>query len=150
MDQQRFDSVTRMLGAGRSRRQVMKAMAGGAIALTAVEHASAQTCGVLGDECDIVNENADCCNGLVCFEAICDNPSGLCMAEDEYCGSNDFECCEGLDCVSDYCATVASLPDTGAGRASGKNSLLSLGLIGSVAAFLASKTVRRSSVDVEC
>jgi hypothetical protein len=96
----------------------------------------------LGDECDIANENADCCNGLVCFEALCDNPSGLCMDEEEYCGDNELECCEGSTCVFSYC-TAASLPDTGVGPSKKESSILGAGLLAG-AALLAGKLVRRA------
>lgn len=109
MDHQRFDEFTRLIGAGHSRRGVIKLLAGGfaagVLGVASRGQASAQTCGVLGEEC---TGNDDCCDGLVCFEALCDNPSGLCMEDGEFCGSEGLECCEGLDCVDDYCAATAT------------------------------------------
>jgi hypothetical protein len=145
MDHQRFDSLTRKMASARSRRQVLKAAAGAAVGFSVVHPASAQTCGVLGDPCDVANESADCCNGLTCFEALCDNPSGLCMAEGEFCGSSGLVCCDGLECTSDYCEAISTLPGTGAGTSAGKHSLLGAGLLAAAAAFFAGKGLGRKS-----
>ena len=151
MDHQRFDEFTRQIGVGRSRRQVIKLLAGGlAAGLLGVAgrgRAAAQTCGVLGDDC---TGNADCCTGLVCFEALCDNPSGLCMDEGEFCGSAGLECCEGLDCTDDYCAAT-TLPGTGVGSSAGRgisSSLLGAGVVAGVAAALAGKRLRAREAPV--
>jgi hypothetical protein len=77
MDHQRFDDIARQLGHDRSRRDVFRLLAGGlAAGLLGVAgrgRAAAQTCGALGDAC---TDNTDCCSGLTCFEAVCDNPKG--------------------------------------------------------------------------
>jgi hypothetical protein len=151
MDSQRFDQFARLIGVSRSRRSVIGLLAGGLAAgflgPTRRDRAAAQTCGVLGDDCA---ENADCCTGLVCFEALCDNPSGLCMDEGEYCGSAGLECCEGLDCTDDYCVGTA-LPDTGIGSASDSGigaSLLGAGVAAGVTAALVGKRLRAQEVPV--
>jgi hypothetical protein len=109
MDHQRFDEFVRFLGHGRSRRDVFRILAGGLAAgllgMAGRNRAAAQTCGVLGDAC---TDNTDCCTGLTCFEAVCGNPSGLCMDEGEFCGAEGLECCEGLSCTDDYCASAAT------------------------------------------
>jgi hypothetical protein len=151
MEHRRFDEIARQIGVGRSRRQVLKLLGGGLAAglLGAArrDRAAAQTCGVLGDEC---TGNEDCCNGLVCFEALCDNPSGLCMSDGEFCGSEGLECCEGLTCTNDYC-TATELPGTGVGtnaeRAIG-SSMLGVGVAVGTAALLAGKRLRAQEVPV--
>jgi len=145
MDHQRFDEVTRLFGAGHSRRRAVKLLAGGLAAgflgVSRRGEGSAQTCGVLGDDC---TDSADCCNGLTCFEAQCDNPSGLCQEEEEFCGSKGLECCEGLTCTDDYCAAT-ELPNTGAGDSADRGisaSLLGAGLAAGAAAVLVGKRLR--------
>jgi hypothetical protein len=147
MDQRRFDDLARSLAAGRTRRHVMRAAAGGIaagfLAIGTRRGVEAQTCGVLGDDCA---EVADCCNGLTCFEAKCDNPSGLCMDSGEFCGSSGLECCSGLVCTNDYCA-ASSLPSTGTGSVADDDSasLLGLGAVAGAGALLAAKLLRDQS-----
>jgi len=93
MDGQRFDDLTRALGATRSRRQVLRALAGAAAAaLTGAAHrrpAAAADCGRDGEPCGCCRGGLTCTNGTCCpDERAC---NGAC------CPSGHR--CEGGACV---------------------------------------------------
>ena len=125
MDGQRFDSVTRLIGAGASRRRVLKVLLGGVVAGAAAVRgrgeASAGCVEVVGTSCA-----TNCCGaGLVCVDSTgtecevfggnidctCQIPS-ICAREGDPCSLEVFapgvraltvalDCCEGLVCEFD-------------------------------------------------
>jgi hypothetical protein len=72
MDDRRFDSLAKGLARGRSRRDVLKLFAGGAaggaLAIRALDEASAQCA---GDGALCGGMYADCCAGYVCSASYC-------------------------------------------------------------------------------
>ena len=72
MDDQRFDSLTKGLARGRSRRDLFKLLAGGAaggaLAIRALDDASAQCA---GDGALCGGMYAACCDGFVCQSGYC-------------------------------------------------------------------------------
>ncbi len=132
MDSQRFDRLTRHVGKQTSRRDAIKATAGGTLALLGlgVLSRTAAAVGFNGDACDT---SADCRDGLECRGAsrgllggtlegapygppgITDVPpfapsSGVCRYRDscanegQSCQRND-DCCNGenLECGNNHC-----------------------------------------------
>lgn len=100
----RFDELTRELASGRSRRDVLRMMIGGAAgfaALRMTEGVEAQGTCVFetGAPCE---SNANCCEPYVCFEGQCDIPKG-CVDPGLLC-VDDFPCCEGSICVEGVCS----------------------------------------------
>jgi MYXO-CTERM domain-containing protein len=97
-----------------------------------------------------------CCPGLTCFEAVCDNPSGLCLDKGEFCDDKNFLCCDGLVCHHHTCkapkpqpapapkpATVTTLPSTGSGSDDDPGSgLMGAAALGGLAAIIAAKRLR--------
>jgi len=106
-----------------------------------------------------------CCPGLTCFEAVCDNPSGLCLDKGEFCDDKNFLCCDGLVCHHHTCkepnpqptpepttpepttpATVTTLPSTGGGPDDGSGAAwLGAAALGGMAAFIAAKRMREKT-----
>lgn len=106
MDGQRFDSLTRSLGAATSRRGIAKALAGmamggvGAPLGLGVMDASAKNCSGEGGSCKKKNK---CCNGLKCnnkkkckYQHSCGGKKG------DYC-QNNGDCCNKLKCKGNKC-----------------------------------------------
>jgi hypothetical protein len=104
MKTNRFDEMTKQLAAGRSRRDLLRMMIGGAAAIAAVrvvDRVEAQGTCVFetGASCE---SNANCCEPYVCFEAQCDIPKG-CVDPGQLC-VDDFPCCDGSLCVEGVCS----------------------------------------------
>ncbi len=155
MDNQRFDALTRGLGARTSRREAMKwigAATLGAFGLSLshiAKPASAQsTPGGFGDPCDMVE--GSCQTPYTCFEGTCDLPRG-CVSEGLPC-VEDFPCCadEGLTCMEGICAGVPStiLPATGVGIPDDSRRAAGLALAGA-AVVVAGKLIRDKERDTE-
>lgn len=99
MDGQRFDAVTRLVGAGSSRRSVLAALASGTVfGVVRSRHALATTtCVPLQGSCDSADE---CCDE----NAACDEIFGTCcLPAGSQCGSGD-DCCPDVSCYSGFCA----------------------------------------------
>jgi hypothetical protein len=120
--------MTRLFGAGTSRRKVLRGLIGGAGAVTVAGatnrfSASAQQCRTFGETCQLnPGQGNECCEGLDCADpgagqGICGCPSGTqwcesagaCLDPNEQCCIDD-DCphcssCEGGDCVpyAEYC-----------------------------------------------
>jgi hypothetical protein len=103
MDGQRFDSFTRLLASGGSRRGLLRAVAGLGVGLlvgigrngpVAADH-----CGLLGTTCD--PEGRPCCPGFGCdpdtltCERVCASLTDPCAA--------DGDCCPDLFCIEGAC-----------------------------------------------
>jgi hypothetical protein len=152
MDNERFDALTRGLGARSNRRTALRWL--GAAALTAAgvrratEAAAAQaTPGGYGDPCEQVA--GSCQAPYTCFEAICDLPRG-CVGEGQPC-VDDFPCCEdeGTSCIDGICAVAAvHLPDTGVGLPDDTSRVAGLGLA-AAAVLVAGKLIRDKERDHE-
>lgn len=101
VDGQRFDDATRLLGAGASRRSVIKRMAGALMGLGAAgvagRRASAGACLGEGSSC---NAEADACcaaDGLSCIDSTCQL---ACVESGADCGGKSGAvCCTGLVCA---------------------------------------------------
>lgn len=91
MDGTRFDDLTRWLAATRTRRNLARAAAGGAIAAAAIRNdpPGAQACSPLGGYC---KNTKDCCEPNRCIYAECAH----CIATGDPCKDN-------ADCCSDMC-----------------------------------------------
>ncbi len=153
MDNQRFDALTRGLGARANRRDAMKwigAAALGALGVSRLSQtAAAQTTpGGFGDPCEMVE--GSCQAPYTCFEATCDLPRG-CVGNGQPC-VDDFPCCEdeGLTCVDGICAvaTGTSLPATGVGIPDDTGRVAGLALAGA-AVLVAGKLIRDKERDPE-
>lgn len=154
MDTQRFDALTRGLGARATRRSALRwigAMALGSIGLARQAAARAQAepePGTYGDPCEIFE--GSCQAPFTCFEAVCDLPRG-CVGAGQPCVA-DFPCCadEGLACIEGVCAveTETSLPSAGVGIPNDTGRVAGLALAGA-AVLVAGKLIRDNERDPE-
>jgi hypothetical protein len=153
MDNQRFDALTRGLGARANRRDAMRWIGAGLLATLglsrAAEAGAAQAIpGTLGDPCEMVE--GSCQAPYTCFEAICDLPRG-CVGEGQPCVA-EFACCEdeGLVCIDEICAvpTGTALPATGIGIPDDSGRVVGLALAGA-AVVVAGKLIRDKERDPE-
>lgn len=152
MDNERFDALTRGLGARANRREAVRWL--GAAALTAAglsrltETAGAQaTPGDYGDPCEPVA--GSCQAPYTCFETICDLPRG-CVGAGQPC-VDDFPCCEdeGTSCIDGICAVAEPrLPATGVGLPDDTSRVAGLGLA-AAAVLVAGKLIRDKERDSE-
>jgi hypothetical protein len=106
LDSERFDCLTRSLGAETSRRNIAKALAGvalaGALAPFGVDAApeAAKRCGGKHDKC---KKNKDCCKGLKCkHNGKCKYKNSCGGKKNDYCKKNS-DCCSGLKCQGHKC-----------------------------------------------
>lgn len=111
MDDRSFDALARVLGSGRSRRQIIKALASGALGVAAAgvgrERASAAHSRSVGNSC---SRNADCASGLCVQES---RTRKIC-----HCGSASDcpaapDACRSSVCLAGVCAgspVVCSAP----------------------------------------
>jgi len=106
VDRNRFDCLTRSLGAASTRRNAMKlAVAGGlgALGLAGAAETLAK-CDGAGKSC---RKNKNCCRGLRCNVPVgavtgtCEYKGG-CGKKNQYCKDNR-DCCGGLRCVNNTC-----------------------------------------------
>jgi hypothetical protein len=116
MDTTRFDRLTREFAATRSRRGVLKLLAGavGALGVTTLAGSSslAQTCQNEGGDCSV---HADCCGSLGCLDNTCAGVQAGCADPGEFCDSNDA-CCQGFYCNFDsVCAAAPECAGDGEG-----------------------------------
>jgi hypothetical protein len=95
MDANRFDRLTRAMGAARNRRQMAKTAGAGvlaAVGMTALGRATlgqelqAESQGFKGDDCDV---NQDCRRGLLC------NQSSFTCQYKRNCGGKKNDACQG-------------------------------------------------------
>jgi hypothetical protein len=152
MDNERFDALTRGLGARANRRAVLRWL--GAATLTAAgirgvtETTAAQTSpGGYGDPCEQIT--GSCQAPYTCFEATCDLPRG-CVGEGQPC-VDDFPCCddEGTSCIDGICAVPEiQLPATGVGLPDDTSRVAGLGLA-AAAVLVAGKLIRDKERDHE-
>ena len=111
MDSNRFDQLTRALATDMSRRSVLGTLLAAAGALLFPRSGRA-ACIKPGQTC---KQGDECCAGHICFEAICDCPSGIfddqgncaprgasCTASGGACKQDD-ECCSGYTCFEGLC-----------------------------------------------
>ena len=105
MDGQRFDAVTRVLGHGLLRRDVLKVLATGAIS-GAAARAGEKTVNAAGNLTDYCKENSECNSPLVCINRECDHcrKSGSCHVG---------WCCKGYSCEHGECVACASGKSSG-------------------------------------
>jgi hypothetical protein len=152
MDNERFDALTRGLGARANRRDALRWLGVAALAATGIrgttETAAAQsTRGGYGDPCEPVA--GSCQAPYTCFEAICDLPRG-CVGEGQPC-VDDFPCCadEGTSCIDGICAVAEiQLPATGVGLPDDTSRVAGLGLA-AAAVLVAGKLIRDKERDHE-
>jgi hypothetical protein len=134
MDDQRFDSLTKGLARGRTRRDVLKIFAGGAaggvLAMRALGEASAQCA---GDGALCGGMYADCCSGFVCSNSYC-------VAE---APAQEPEPATTTDTST---TTTTTMPATGSGPASTDTTpWLGVALAGGAAAWLAGRELRKDA-----
>lgn len=67
MDDRRFDNLTRALSGTRSRRQLLRSLAGAAAALLVPGAANAAPCGKEGQQCGCCRSDLTCTNGTCCL-----------------------------------------------------------------------------------
>lgn len=132
MDDQQFDSLTRGLAKGRSRRDLLKLFAGGAaggvLAMHALDEASAQCA---GDGALCGGMYADCCSGFVCS-------SSYCVAE--------APAPEPEPATTTDTSTATVMPATGSGPATANTTpWLGVALAGGAAAWFAGRELRKSA-----
>jgi hypothetical protein len=132
MDDQRFDSLTKGLARGRTRRDLLKLFAGGAaggvLAVRALDEASAQCA---GDGALCGGMYADCCAGFVCS-------SSYCVAEAPAPAPEPA--------TTTDTSTAAAMPATGSGpAATDKTPWLGVALAGGAAAWLAGRELRKDA-----
>lgn len=124
MDGTRFDALTRMIGSGLNRRQVLRGLMGGAGAVTvaAVFKQGAGAQGNCDPNADTVvcpegsfheglnkkpaggccNGNGNCCSNI-CTDNFCvDGVVPACIPDGVEC-SQVAPCCEGLECIEGFC-----------------------------------------------
>ncbi len=102
LDTNRFDQLTKELATARSRRGVLKILAGAAFALgvTGIKARTTRAqCGNRGDTC---TAQPDCCGSLNCLDGLCGGPQAGCSGPEENC-SLDSECCGRLTCIDGAC-----------------------------------------------
>lgn len=123
MDTRRFDSLTKTMATGASRRTVLKGLFGGAALgagftlMPRITEAEDGICIEPGESCEMVDGATPCCGSYTCFEALCDNARG-CWDTDQIC-DDQYPCCdESLSCIDGTCQSggeVDALPGTGSG-----------------------------------
>ena len=104
MDGRRFDQWTRGIVDGASRRGVIKALAGSALAGVAVRvgigrATVAAACDYNGDSCD---RDRDCCEGLICRRGECIYARDCGGRRGDACKRDD-DCCRGFLCDRKEC-----------------------------------------------
>ena len=152
MDKERFDALTRGLGARATRRDALRWLGASALAAVGVSGMTvpvrAQTTpGGFGDPCELVE--GSCEAPYTCFEAICDLPRG-CVGAGQPCVA-DFPCCEdeGTVCLDGICAVpTTELPATGVGIPDDTSRVAGLGLA-AAAVLVAGKLIRDKERDSE-
>lgn len=165
MDTRKFDDLTRSLGAGKSRRTVIKGLFGGVVGGIAIagrpaygalaqlgcgsdeQCAESEICcnGVCAAiQCciDEADPNARCPEGTSCFEGYCDELCSYYGCEDGAC------CCPDNSCSADCCNTpINVLPATGSGAESTGGAWVAAAAVGGAAAYLAARKVRTPEGD---
>lgn len=111
VDSQRFDLLARQLAAPRTRRGIVKTLAGallgaGAVARGARAGSAQATCAGMGAYCTATE---DCCEGFVCGEGGTCIAAAECAAEGESCAA-DEQCCAGI-CCAGFCRNIACCID---------------------------------------
>jgi hypothetical protein len=152
MDNERFDALTRGLGARANRREAMRWLGAAALIAAGITRgtvdAGAQTTpGAYGDPCE--HFAGSCQAPYTCFEAVCDLPRG-CVGEGQPC-VEDFPCCEdeGTICIDGICAVPEpQLPATGVGLPDDTSRVAGLGLA-AAAVLVAGKLIRDKERDHE-
>jgi hypothetical protein len=106
MDDNRFDSLTRALGSGRSRRGVLKtlgAAALGAIGLTTVgEAAAAPPASKPSKPSKCYGDHSSCTNGKQCCSGTCTNRTCAPAVPVDLCAGKT--CDDGNECTTDSCS----------------------------------------------
>jgi hypothetical protein len=140
MDTQRFDSLTKALATGTSRRSLLKLFAGGAVAtgLAAVklDDATAQDCawGACSSSEDCDDPNYPDCDGTCCVASM---STGTTPAPAESTGG-----------TTSSGATVTTVTNTGSGPVAGDSrTWMGLAAAGGVAAWVASKLHQKQEAE---
>lgn len=138
MDNTRFDSLARAMATGKSRRDVLKLLAGGvaggALAMTAVDDAPA-ACHNL--PCDDANP---CCAGTECSGGVCLEMSAPAPAPAAPAAETD----------TGGTTAAAALPATGVGPAGvDSGAWLGAAVAGGAAAWFATRILRREREDAK-
>jgi hypothetical protein len=153
MDGSTFDKWTRLFADRRSRRAVVKGVAGAAVAVAAVaampeQNAAADDhCGLPGGGCLGDELASDCCEGLICVSGVCESDVPTVFCPDDYECDDDQTCISGV-CVDDEIGTTdgeVEAPNTGAGTAAGVNLAGAAALAG--AAVIAGAVVRNRKAE---
>jgi hypothetical protein len=138
MDHERFDSLARAMAIGKSRRDVLKLLAGGAaggaLAITAFDDVAAECHGIACSDDSGCCTGAPFCSGGVCATAMAaPEPAAEAPADDDAAGG-----------------TTAALPSTGIGPAGADSGAwMGAALAGGAAALFASKVLRRNREETE-
>lgn len=105
---ERFNDFARALATGRSRRDAIKLLIGGAAGIAVAGAAfdinvaaQATECPGEGDSC----ENTDCCDGFTCNDDLVCTAVEICSAEGESC--ENMACCDGLSCDANLACVVS-------------------------------------------
>jgi hypothetical protein len=145
MDSKRFDSLTRAMATGKSRRDVLKLIAGGAaasgLAVVKLDDASAQQCAwgacTTSDDCDdpVYPE----CDGQCCQVAMTDTATTAPPASADETGG-----------TTTSGETVTTVTNTGVGPdGAASGAWMGAALAGGAAALFASKVLRRNREETE-
>jgi hypothetical protein len=140
MDKERFDSLARALAIGKSRRDVLKLLAGGAaggaLVVTAFDDAAAECHGIA------CSDDTGCCNGApYCVSGVCAvQMAAEAPAEEE----------TTTEQASGGTTTATTVPNTGIGpEGAGSGAWMGAALAGGAAALFASKVLRRDQSEAE-
>lgn len=91
VDGQRFDELTRLIGAGATRRRVLKGLTGALLGVGGLAGARSAMAGAVCQTEGAACGELECCGELVCFA---DNTCQTCSEADAACASSS-ECCSG-------------------------------------------------------
>src|SRR4051794_8877408 len=104
MDHDRFDSLTRVFGSGRSRRGVLKGLTGMAVGglLAAVGIGEAGAAPPTGKPSKCYGDHSSCTNGKQCCSGTCTNRTCAPAVPVDPCAGKN--CNDGNECTTDSCS----------------------------------------------
>ena len=141
MDHERFDSLARAMATGKSRRDVLKLLAGGAaggaLAITAFDDVAAECHGIA------CSSDAGCCTGApFCSGGVCATAMAAPAAEAPVAEAPADDSAQGGT------TTAQTMPATGAGpMGTDSGPWIGAALAGGAAALFASKVLKRDRAE---
>lgn len=107
MDKKHFDEVTRLLGAGATRRTGIRALVGGLVGIGVAAGATGVDAQKKRDKCTGNRRcGGECCRpGFACVLGRCQQTQNSCTPQGNSCDSSDFAdcCCGGYKCIDNTC-----------------------------------------------